>query len=64
MSGISFHYISPHDRYKPLCGVVMPRKFALVTTFDENDTFAMNRESHTQRSARAGTGAGKPFKDT
>jgi len=64
MSGISFHDISAHDRYKLLCGVVVPRKIALVTTFDENNTFAMNRESHAQRSARAGTGAGKPFKDT
>jgi flavin reductase (DIM6/NTAB) family NADH-FMN oxidoreductase RutF len=36
MSGISFHDISPHDRYKLLCGVVVPRPIALVTTLDEN----------------------------
>src|SRR5713226_833370 len=36
MSGISFHEISPHDRYKLLCGVVVPRPIALVTTLDEN----------------------------
>jgi hypothetical protein len=66
MSGISFHEIGPHDRCKPLCGVVMPRKIALkialVTTFDEN--FKMNRDSLARRSAGAGTGSGKPFKDT
>jgi hypothetical protein len=66
MSGISFHDISPRDRYKPLCGVVVPRPVRLLwwTTLDESGAFALNRESHAQRSGRAGTGAGKPFKDT
>jgi hypothetical protein len=36
MSGISCHDICPHDRYKLLCGVVVPWSFALVTTLDEN----------------------------
>ena len=36
MSGISFHKLDPHDRYKLLCGVVVPRPIALVTTLDEN----------------------------
>jgi flavin reductase (DIM6/NTAB) family NADH-FMN oxidoreductase RutF len=36
MSGISFHDLSPHDRYKLLCEVVVPRLIALVTTLDEN----------------------------
>src|ERR1700674_3007981 len=36
MSGISFHELDPHDRYKLLCGVVVPRPIALVTTLDEN----------------------------
>jgi flavin reductase (DIM6/NTAB) family NADH-FMN oxidoreductase RutF len=36
MSGISFHDLSPHDRYKLLCGVVVPRPIALVTTLDQN----------------------------
>jgi flavin reductase (DIM6/NTAB) family NADH-FMN oxidoreductase RutF len=36
MSGISFHELSAPDRYKLLCGVVVPRPIALVTTLDEN----------------------------
>jgi flavin reductase (DIM6/NTAB) family NADH-FMN oxidoreductase RutF len=36
MSGISFPDLSPHDRYKLLCGVVVPRPIALVTTLDQN----------------------------
>jgi flavin reductase (DIM6/NTAB) family NADH-FMN oxidoreductase RutF len=36
MTGISFHDLKPHDRYKLLCGVVVPRPIALVTTLDEN----------------------------
>ena len=36
MSGISFRELEPHDRYKLLCGVVVPRPIALVTTLDEN----------------------------
>jgi flavin reductase (DIM6/NTAB) family NADH-FMN oxidoreductase RutF len=36
MSGISFQDIGPQDRYKLLCGVVVPRPVALVTTLDEN----------------------------
>src|SRR6478735_5884347 len=36
MSGISFRELDPHDRYKLLCGVVVPRPIALVTTLDEN----------------------------
>jgi hypothetical protein len=36
MTGISFREIDPHDRYKLLCGVVVPRPIALVTTCDEN----------------------------
>jgi flavin reductase (DIM6/NTAB) family NADH-FMN oxidoreductase RutF len=36
MSGISLHDLSPHDRYKLLCGVVVPRPIALVTTLDTN----------------------------
>ncbi|KRR21515.1 nitrilotriacetate monooxygenase [Bradyrhizobium lablabi] len=38
MSGISFRDLAPHDRYKLLCGVVVPRPIALVTTLDENGT--------------------------
>src|ERR1700674_1593805 len=37
MSGISFHELDPHERYKLLCGVVVPRPLALVTTLDAND---------------------------
>jgi flavin reductase (DIM6/NTAB) family NADH-FMN oxidoreductase RutF len=36
MTGIAFSDLSPHDRYKLLCGVVVPRPIALVTTRDEN----------------------------
>jgi flavin reductase (DIM6/NTAB) family NADH-FMN oxidoreductase RutF len=36
MSGISFANLSSLDRYKLLCGVVVPRPIALVTTLDEN----------------------------
>lgn len=36
MSGISFPDLDPRDRYKLLCGVVVPRPIALVTTLDEN----------------------------
>jgi flavin reductase (DIM6/NTAB) family NADH-FMN oxidoreductase RutF len=36
MSGISFPDLSPLERYKLLCGVVVPRPIALVTTLDEN----------------------------
>ena len=36
MSGIPLHDLSPHDRYKLLCGVVVPRPIALVTTLDAN----------------------------
>ena len=36
MTSISFREIDPHDRYKLLCGVVVPRPIALVTTCDEN----------------------------
>ena len=61
MSGISFRELDPHDRYKLLCGVVVPRPIALVTTLDANgvyaaqrDTFALARESHAQWRARNG----------
>jgi len=36
MSGLSFAELDPHDRYKLLCGVVVPRPIAFVTTLDEN----------------------------
>lgn len=36
MSGLSFRDLNPHDRYKLLCGVVVPRPIALVTTLDDN----------------------------
>src|ERR1700719_4263892 len=36
MSGFPLRDLSPHDRYKLLCGVVVPRPIALVTTLDEN----------------------------
>jgi len=36
MSGISFPDLDPRDRYKLLCGVVVPRPIALVTTLNEN----------------------------
>jgi len=38
MSGFSLRDLSPHDRYKLLCGVVIPRPIALVTTLDADDT--------------------------
>ena len=36
MSGFAFRDLDPHDRYKLLCGVVVPRPIALVTTLDAN----------------------------
>src|SRR3981189_3315131 len=36
MPGISFRELDPRDRYKLLCGVVVPRPIALVTTLDES----------------------------
>ncbi len=36
MAGISLFDLSPHERYKLLCAVVVPRPIALVTTLDEN----------------------------
>jgi flavin reductase (DIM6/NTAB) family NADH-FMN oxidoreductase RutF len=36
MTSISFRELDPHDRYKLLCGVVVPRPIALVTTLDDN----------------------------
>lgn len=36
MSGLSFPDLDPRDRYKLLCGVVVPRPIAFVTTLDEN----------------------------
>src|ERR1700739_910850 len=36
ISGIPLHDLDPHDRYKLLCGVVVPRPIALVTTLDAN----------------------------
>jgi flavin reductase (DIM6/NTAB) family NADH-FMN oxidoreductase RutF len=36
MSGFSLRDLSAHDRYKLLCGVVIPRPIALVTTLDAN----------------------------
>lgn len=36
MSGIAFSELDPRDRYKLLCGVVVPRPIAFVTTLDEN----------------------------
>ena len=35
-SGISLRELDPRDRYKLLCGVVVPRPIALVTTLDAN----------------------------
>jgi hypothetical protein len=34
--GISLPELDPRHRYKLLCGVVVPRPIALVTTLDEN----------------------------
>jgi flavin reductase (DIM6/NTAB) family NADH-FMN oxidoreductase RutF len=36
MSGIPLQDLSPHERYKLLCAVVVPRPIALVTTLDAN----------------------------
>ena len=36
MTGISLFDLSPHERYKLLCAVVVPRPIALVTTLDAN----------------------------
>ena len=36
MTGIPFGELDPQDRYKLLCGVVVPRPIAFVTTLDEN----------------------------
>jgi flavin reductase (DIM6/NTAB) family NADH-FMN oxidoreductase RutF len=36
MSGFLLRDLSQHDRYKLLCGVVVPRPIALVTTLDAN----------------------------
>jgi flavin reductase (DIM6/NTAB) family NADH-FMN oxidoreductase RutF len=36
MTGISLQDLSAHDRYKILCGVVVPRPIAFVTTLDAN----------------------------
>ncbi len=36
MSGIPLQDLSLHERYKLLCGVVVPRPIALVTTLDTN----------------------------
>src|SRR6202047_1049102 len=36
MSGFALRDLSRHDRYKLLCGVVVPRPIALVTTLDIN----------------------------
>ena len=35
-SGFSLGDLSPHDRYKLLCSIVIPRPIALVTTLDVN----------------------------
>ncbi|MEZ2142754.1 flavin reductase family protein [Bradyrhizobium sp. DN5] len=36
MTSLSFRDLAPRDRYKLLCGVVVPRPIAFVTTMDEN----------------------------
>src|SRR6202140_1179804 len=36
MTGIPLSDLGPHERYKLLCGVVVPRPIALVTTLDAN----------------------------
>ncbi|MCA6100473.1 MULTISPECIES: hypothetical protein [Bradyrhizobium] len=36
MSGIAFNALDPQTRYKLLCGIVVPRPIALVTTLDDN----------------------------
>ncbi|SDH11939.1 NADH-FMN oxidoreductase RutF, flavin reductase (DIM6/NTAB) family [Bradyrhizobium sp. Rc2d] len=35
---LSFRDLAPRDRYKLLCGVVVPRPIAFVTTMDENSS--------------------------
>ena len=35
-NGIALRDLEPRDRYKLLCGMVVPRPIALVTTLDEN----------------------------
>lgn len=35
-SGISLRELDPRNRYKLLCGVIVPRPIALVTTLDAN----------------------------
>ena len=35
-SGVPLRELDPRDRYKLLCGVIVPRPIALVTTLDEN----------------------------
>lgn len=63
MSGISFRELDPRDRYKLLCGVVVPRPIALVTTLDENgsvsaapfsffNVFSEDPQSHAEWLAR------------
>jgi hypothetical protein len=62
MSGILLREPDPHDRYKLLCEVVVPRPIAPVTTPDENgnlyaaqrDIFALTRENHARWLARNG----------
>lgn len=36
MTNLSFRDLAPRDRYKLLCGVVVPRPIAFVTTMDES----------------------------
>jgi len=36
MTSLAFRDLAPRDRYKLLCGVVVPRPIALVTTVDAN----------------------------
>ena len=48
MSGISFADLNPLERYKLLCD--------LKDTAYRRDTFAMDRESHTQWNARVHAG--------
>ena len=44
MSGISFRELDPHDRYKLLCGVVVPRPIALECRQHVALAFAPGRE--------------------
>jgi hypothetical protein len=46
MSSISFRELDPQDRYKLLCGVVVPRPIALVTTLDENGAVNLSSLTH------------------